>query len=88
MGAGVGAVSVEVFVDTASLAGSQIFFVNPEAKSSRLAIGQERDATNHPGAESFDGELARVLIYEGPLTDKELFFTINALKIRYLHGKP
>jgi hypothetical protein len=42
------------------------FPVNPAANSSKLAIGQERDATNHPGKESFDGELARFLIYDRP----------------------
>ena len=37
-----------------------------------MVIGQERNATNHPGHESFDGEIARFLIYERPLSNDEL----------------
>ena len=51
--------------------------MNPAANSSKLAIGQERDATNHPGRESFDGELARLLIYDRPLTQVELGETMG-----------
>jgi hypothetical protein len=86
MAAGLGAVATELFVDSTNPAGSQVFAVNPNANSSRLAIGQERDAINHPGAESFDGELARVLIYERPLNNEELANTLNALKKTYLRG--
>ena len=46
--------------------------VNPEANSSLMAIGQERDATNHPGYESFIGEIARFMIFDRPLSDDEL----------------
>lgn len=63
MGAGSGTVPVEVFVNQAAAENSASVVVNPQADSSKMAIGQERDATNHPGAESFDGELARLLIY-------------------------
>jgi hypothetical protein len=63
MSAGTGTVPVEVFVNQAVAENSASVVVNPEADSSKMAIGQERDATNHPGAESFDGELARLLIY-------------------------
>ena len=45
--------------------------VNPKANPSKMAVGQERDATNHPGKESFHGEIARFLIFERPLSDKE-----------------
>lgn len=48
------------------------FPVNVKANSSRMAIGQERDAIEHPGRESFVGEMARFLIYDRPLTDKEM----------------
>jgi len=88
MGEGVGAVKIEVFVDSATPAGSGTFLVNPKANSSKLAIGQERDATQHPGFESFDGEIARVLIYKRPLSDAELADTINALKLTYFQGGP
>jgi len=83
MGAGTGEVQIEVFIDNPQPVASKAFPVNPGANSSRLAIGQERDATNHPGRESFDGELARFLVYERPLTDDELGQTISHLKKTY-----
>jgi hypothetical protein len=86
MGSGLGAVSLEVFVDSNNPAGSALFSVNPNARSSRLSVGQERDAVNHPGEESFDGELARILLYDRPLTNDELGNTINALKRIYFNS--
>jgi hypothetical protein len=65
---------------------AQVFALNPHANSSKLAIGMERDATNHPGAESLHGELAQVLIYERLLDDMELSNAINALKQTYFSG--
>ena len=41
--------------------------------SSRMAIGQERDAIEHPGKESFDGEIARFL----KLTPKDIIIPIS-----------
>jgi hypothetical protein len=83
MGSGTGEVLIEVFIDSPQPVASKPFPVNPQADSSKLAIGQERDATNHPGRESFDGELARFLVYERPLTNDELEQTIAHLKRRY-----
>ena len=83
MGAGTGEVQIEVFINQPKPVASKPFPVNPTANSSKLAIGQERDATNHPGRESFDGELARFLIYERPLTDRELAQTLSNLKKKY-----
>lgn len=83
MGAGTGEVRIEVFIDGPRPVASESFPVNPAADSSKLAIGQERDATNHPGRESFDGELARFLMYERPLTDHELEETLRHLKKTY-----
>jgi hypothetical protein len=83
MGAGAGEVQIEVFINQPKPVASKPFPVNPTANSSKLAIGQERDATNHPGRESFDGELARFLIYERPLTDRELAQTLSNLKKKY-----
>ena len=57
--------------------------VNPDANPSKMAIGQERDAINHPGKESFDGSIARFLIYERPLSDAELNRTIKFLSNLY-----
>jgi hypothetical protein len=83
MGSGIGEVQIELFISESEPVASKPFPVNPKANSSKMAIGQERDATNHPGKESFDGELARFLIYERPLTDDELRQTMDSLKNTY-----
>jgi len=83
MGAGTGDVQIEVFINDPKPVASNPFPVNPAANSSKLAIGQERDATNHPGKESFDGEIARFLVYERPLTNDELGKTLRHLKKVY-----
>ncbi len=83
MGAGQGQVRIEAFINTSKSAVTKPFPINPAANSSKMAIGQERDAVNHPGKESFDGELARFLIYERPLTDSELEQTLTHLKTMY-----
>jgi len=49
-----------------------------------MAIGQERDATNHPGHESFDGELARLLMWDRPLSSQEFKKTLSLLKKTYV----
>lgn len=88
MGAGTGEVDLELFVnDPATPVARGHFPVNPAANSSKMAIGQERDATNHPGKEAFDGELARLLIYDRPLSDEELAATARALRRDYLIGE-
>jgi hypothetical protein len=83
MGSGTGEVQIELFINDLRPVASKPFPVNPKANSSKLAIGQERDATNHPGKESFDGEIARFLIYERPLTGDELRQTMDSLKATY-----
>lgn len=84
MGAGQGEVKVELFVDDPSKpAASEPFPVNPDANPSKLAVGQERDAVEHPGRESFRGEIARLLVWDRPLTDEELADTVAALKTKY-----
>lgn len=83
MGAGTGKVRIEVFIDRPQPVAGKPFPVNPAANSSKLAIGQERDATNHPGRESFDGEIARFLVYERPLANDELSKTLKHLQQMY-----
>jgi hypothetical protein len=83
MGAGTGEVQIELFINEAEAVASKPIPVNPKANSSKLAVGQERDATNHPGKESFDGELARFLIYERPLPNDKLQQTMGSLKKSY-----
>ena len=75
---------VDLFVNSSTPVSSKNTPVNPKADSSKLAIGTERDAIQHPGKESFDGEIARILIYERPLSDDELKNAIESLKQTYL----
>lgn len=79
MDAGTGTVKITLHIDSPKPVSTEDFPVNPEADSSRMAIGQERDAIEHPGKESFDGEIARFLIWERPLTDAELSGAIKTL---------
>ncbi len=83
MGAGTGKVTIELFVDGTKPVASVPLQVNPNGNPSKMAIGQERDATNHPGHESFDGELARLLIWDRPLTDRQFEKTLSSLKNFY-----
>ncbi len=87
MGAGTGKVTIELFVNPEQVGkpvASKPFPVNPKANSSKMAIGQERDATNHPGHESFDGELARLLMWDRPLSSQEFKKTLSFLKKTYV----
>jgi hypothetical protein len=58
--------------------------VDPASNPSKMTIGQESDAIEHPGYESFDGEIARFLIWARPLTDEELADTMAVLRSKYL----
>jgi hypothetical protein len=84
MGAGTGKVTIELFINGTKPVASKPFPVNPKANSSKMAIGQERDATNHPGHESFDGELARLLMWARPLSNQEFEKTLSSLKKTYM----
>ena len=79
MGAGTKVVDLELFINSATPADKKPVPVNPKANPSKMAVGQERDATNHPGKESFHGEIARLLIFERPLSNEELSQIINHL---------
>lgn len=69
--------------DGATPVATSPFPVNTKANSSRMAVGQERDAIEHPGRESFVGEMARFLIYDRPLTDKEMAKSAKQLMVYY-----
>lgn len=84
MQAGTGEVKLSLYVNSPEAVTSGAFPVNPDANPSRMAIGQERDAIEHPGKESFDGEIARFLIWERPLDDKELAAAMQHLVTEYL----
>lgn len=63
---------LEFFVNDLKPCATAQFPINPKADASKLAVGQERDAIQHPGKESFDGEIARFLLWNRPLSDVEL----------------
>lgn len=83
MGAGTGTVDVDLFVDDPKAVASKPFPVNTKANGSKMAIGQERDAKNHPGRESFKGELARIMFWERPFRDEEMTEVMDLLKRDY-----
>jgi hypothetical protein len=84
MAAGEGTVKLELFSNSAKPVATADFPVNPKANPSRMTIGQERDAIQHPSHESFDGEIARFLIWDRPLGDAELAAAISSLRSKYL----
>jgi len=83
MGAGTKSAKLELFINGLTPVAEGMVPVNPEANSSKMVIGQERDATNHPGRESFDGEISRFLIYDRPLSDEEMKIMVNKLMMDY-----
>lgn len=91
MDAGTGVVWIETFMgNIAAAIASKPFFVESSYASGEnpamMAIGTERDAENHPGLESFDGEIARFLIWERPLTSAELQVALNEMNSVYFDG--
>lgn len=87
MQAGTGEVRLDFFIDSAQPVATAKIAVSAAANPSKLAIGQERDAIQHPGHESFDGEIARFLLWERPLDDAELGQVVTILRERYRLGE-
>jgi hypothetical protein len=83
MAAGTGNVALELFVNAPVAVAKGEAPVSETANASRMAVGQERDAIQHPGVESFDGQIARFLIWERPLDDKELAEAFATLAAAY-----
>lgn len=84
MGKGTDTVMLSLYLNNGILpVVTQPFPVNKTANSSKLSIGQERDAIEHPGTESFIGEISRFLLYDRPLSDQELNKTAKGLKKTY-----
>ena len=83
MDAGTPTAKLELFLNQLPACSSAEIPVNPKANPSCLSIGQERDAINHPGHESFDGEIARFLIWPRPLSDPEMLVTFHLLTTLY-----
>jgi hypothetical protein len=84
MAAGTGNVKIELFAGDVKPVAAGEAPVDPKANPSKMAVGQERDAVEHPGYESFDGEIARFLIWERPLDDVELAEAMGAVQGIYL----
>jgi len=82
MGSGTGKVHCELFVGGPEPVASADVEIHAGANASKLAIGQERDAVEHPGQESFDGELAGLLIFARPLDDGELASVMARMRQR------
>ena len=83
MSAGPGEATVDLFINGSQPTASGVCPVNPDANPERMAIGQERDAINHPGKESFDGEIARFLLYDRPFKASEIDQTMETLAETY-----
>ncbi|MGD9418417.1 MAG: ThuA domain-containing protein [Verrucomicrobiota bacterium JB025] len=83
MGAGKEVVDLELFINSATPVDRKPVPVNPQANPSKMAVGQERDATTHPGKESFHGEIARLLIYDRALDDAEMAAMVRHLSAAY-----
>jgi hypothetical protein len=84
MTAGTENATLSLYVNSPKATASRDFPVDPAANPSRMTVGQERDAIQHPGFESFDGEIARLLIWERRLDDAEFAATMRLLRELYL----
>ena len=82
-GSGQGIVKLELFLDDPLVAVNSSDYPVGPVEPSRMAIGTERNAINHQGKESFDGELARLLMYETALDQQEMKAVYNYLKKVY-----
>lgn len=84
MEAGTGLVTLSLYINRADTPVATLPYpVNIKANASKLAIGQERDAIEHPGRESFIGEIARFLLYDRPLSKQELKKNARLLQTYY-----
>jgi hypothetical protein len=54
-----------------------------DVEPSRMAIGTERNAINHQGKESFDGEIARLLMFETALDKQKMKEVYDYLRSVY-----
>lgn len=84
MTAGKDTATLSLYIGSEKSVAQAEFPVDPKANPSRMVVGQERDAIEHPGHESFDGEIARLLIWERPLDDAELATAMRVLQKTYL----
>lgn len=79
LGAGDGSINAEIFTDSPVADASGFAPILASTDSDPLTIGAERTG----GSEDFDGKIARILIYDRPLSDAELNQTGFALGQAY-----
>ncbi|MGJ8676698.1 MAG: hypothetical protein ACSHX0_04220 [Akkermansiaceae bacterium] len=82
-GSGQGVVKLELFVNDSTDAVNSHDYPVGDVEPSRMAIGTERNAINHQGKESFDGELARLLMYETALNEQDMKRVFDYLRTLY-----
>lgn len=82
-GSGQGIVKLELFVNDPVDAVNSHDYPVGDVEPSRMAIGTERNAINHQGKESFDGELARLLMFETALDQQEMEEVYDHLRMMY-----
>ncbi|MHA4895803.1 LamG-like jellyroll fold domain-containing protein [Pedobacter sp. PWIIR3] len=88
MGKGTDTVTLSLYLNEGAKAiATSPFPVSKNVNPSRMAIGQERDAVEHPGRESFVGEMARFMLYDRPLTDQEMELSAKQI-VEYYGIKP
>lgn len=85
-GSGQGIVQLELFINDPSEAASSHDYPVADVEPSRMAIGTERNAINHQGKESFDGELARLLMFETALDQQEMVAVYDYLRQLYFES--
>ena len=83
MGAGTETVPLQIFINGTTPVAELPYPVSQEVNPSVMTIGQERDAINHPGKESFDGAISRFLLYDRSLSNEELDMLFEFLKEEY-----
>lgn len=77
--AGTGTRMAELFIDSASPIAPEAVTITGDTDSGPLSIGSERVG----GSEHFDGDLARILVHDRPLSSAELGETGQALAALY-----
>ncbi|TWU44254.1 hypothetical protein Q31b_17900 [Novipirellula aureliae] len=82
-GSGQGVVQLELFVNDPTKVVNSHDYPVADVEPSRMAIGTERNAINHMGKESFDGELARLLMFETALNQQQMQAVYDYLRTVY-----
>lgn len=82
-GSGQDTVMLDIFVDNVDQAANSMKFPVGNVEPSRMAIGTERNAINHQGGESYEGEIARLLMYERDLNQEQMGEVLGYLKRSY-----